>query len=83
MDTLLGTVAGVLMCMNALLNLLIMCKHPEFKSGNININSDPTVGYSSGNQEAAAYLSANPKVAIQAGKFALSATAQGNPGSKV
>jgi len=79
MNTSLGTVAGVFMCLNALLNLLVMCKHPEFKSGHVSADSDPTAGYSTGNQEAAAYLSANPNVAMHAGTFALSAAAQSRP----
>ncbi|KAF0745857.1 hypothetical protein AaE_008362 [Aphanomyces astaci] len=73
MNTTLGTVAGVFMCCNALLNLFIMCQHPEFKSGHISASADPTTGYTTGNQEAATYLSANPQVAMQAGTFALSA----------
>ncbi|OQR80770.1 hypothetical protein THRCLA_11931 [Thraustotheca clavata] len=76
MSTALGTVAGVFMCINALLNLFIMCKHPEFKSGHVSTNADPTANYSSGQQEAAAYLSANPNVAMQASTFALSSVAQ-------
>ncbi|EQC28496.1 hypothetical protein SDRG_13824 [Saprolegnia diclina VS20] len=79
MSTTLGTIAGVFMCINALLNLLVMCKHPEFKSGHVSRDADPTLGYSSGQQEAAAYLSANPNVAMQASTFALSAAAQPKP----
>ncbi|OQR80792.1 hypothetical protein ACHHYP_17172 [Achlya hypogyna] len=76
MSTTLGTLAGVFMCINALLNLFVMFKHPEFKSGHMSRDADPTLGYSSGQQEAAAYLSANPNVAMQASTFALSAVAQ-------
>ncbi|KAF0685591.1 Aste57867_22559 [Aphanomyces stellatus] len=73
MKATLGTVAGVFMCLNALLNLFIMLAHPEFKSGHISASSDPTTGYTTGNQEAASYLQANPQVAMQAGTFAMSA----------
>jgi len=53
---------GILFCLTSLFNLLIMCTHPEFKSG----NDDPTKGYSSGNQEAAKYLANNPTLAASA-----------------
>ena len=72
MDTTLGTFAGVLMCVNAFLNMLVMCRHPEFKS-TLSANADPTAGYTTGNQEAAAYLQANPQMAAQASQFAFSA----------
>lgn len=69
----LATVAGVLMCLNALINLLVMCRHPQFKSS-LGANADPTAGYTTGNQEAAQFMSSNPELAKKAGMFALSSS---------
>ncbi|DAZ93532.1 TPA: hypothetical protein N0F65_000148 [Lagenidium giganteum] len=76
MSSALGTVAGILMCVNALINLLVMCRHPEFKS-NLSAGADPTAGYTTGNQEAANFMQSNPELAAKAGKFAFSNMSQG------
>jgi hypothetical protein len=76
MSTALGTIAGVLMCVNAFINLLVMCRHPEFKS-NLSANADPTAGYTTGNQEASAFMSSNPELAAKASKFAISTAMSG------
>jgi hypothetical protein len=68
----MGTVAGVLMCLNSFLNLFIMYKHPDFQ-GSINANTNPTASYSTGNSEVASYLRSNPQAAMQATSFALNA----------
>lgn len=69
-DSALGTVAGILMCLNALFNIIVMCRHPEFRTGNLTSSTDPTQNYSTGNQEAAKYMSQNPNLAAQAFKMA-------------
>ncbi|KAJ0396144.1 hypothetical protein P43SY_006986 [Pythium insidiosum] len=75
MSSALGTVAGVLMCFNALINLLVMCRHPEFKS-NLSASADPTAGYTTGNQEAANFMQSNPALAAKATQFAFSTATQ-------
>lgn len=69
MSSALGTLAGVLMCINAFINLLVMCRHPQFKSS-LSADADPTAGYTTGNQEAALYMQSNPEMAAKASKFA-------------
>lgn len=71
MDNALGYLAGVLMCGNAIINLMVMCRHPDFLAGNVNANADPTVGYKTGNAAAASYLSSNPAIAKEVGSAAL------------
>lgn len=75
----LGYIAGFLMCMNALINLLVMCRHPEFRHGTMSADADPTKGYSSGNAEAAKYLGNNPNMAKKATSIAFQA-ATAKPG---
>lgn len=65
----LATIAGILMCLNAFINLLVMCRHPQFKNS-LGANADPTAGYTTGNQEAAQFMSSNPELAKKAGMFA-------------
>ncbi|OQR80828.1 hypothetical protein ACHHYP_17171 [Achlya hypogyna] len=69
MSTALGTLAGIVMCLAACINLFIMYKHPDFK----NTSADPTASYETGNQAAQDYLRSNPQVALQGASFALSA----------
>lgn len=83
MSSTLGYVAGILMCLNALGNLMILCRHSDFQSGEISSSSDPTAGYSTGNKEAANYLSNNPELAKSAGKMAFSAAMAGPRTAKV
>ncbi|KAH7491636.1 uncharacterized protein KRP23_554 [Phytophthora ramorum] len=65
----LATIAGVLMCLNAFINLLVMCRHPQFKSS-LSADADPTAGYTTGSQEAASFMSKNPELAAKAGQYA-------------
>ncbi|CAI5730055.1 unnamed protein product [Peronospora destructor] len=65
----LATLAGVLMCFNAFINLLVMCRHPQFKS-TLSANADPTAGYTTSSQEAASFMSKNPELAAKAGQYA-------------
>ncbi|CAK4072140.1 unnamed protein product [Aphanomyces euteiches] len=69
----MGTIAGILMCLNALFNLFVMLKHPEFTSGAVSKAADPTATYTDGKQEAQSYLQSNPQVVLQASQIALSA----------
>uniref|UniRef100_K3WSM4 Golgi apparatus membrane protein TVP15 n=1 Tax=Globisporangium ultimum (strain ATCC 200006 / CBS 805.95 / DAOM BR144) TaxID=431595 RepID=K3WSM4_GLOUD len=71
MSSALGTLAGILMCVNAFINLLVMCRHPEFKSS-LSANADPTAGYTTGSQEAASFMQSNPAMTAQASQFAFS-----------
>ncbi|RLN94735.1 hypothetical protein BBJ28_00021955 [Nothophytophthora sp. Chile5] len=70
----LATIAGALMCINALINLLVMCRHPQFKSS-LSADADPTAGYTTGSQEAAQFMSKNPEMAAKAGQYAFSQAA--------
>ncbi|TYZ68219.1 hypothetical protein PybrP1_003118 [[Pythium] brassicae (nom. inval.)] len=76
MSSALGTLAGILMCVNALINLLVMCRHPQFKSS-LSANADPTAGYTTGNQEAATFMHNNPAMAAQATQFAFTTAMSG------
>nr|CCA22603.1 conserved hypothetical protein [Albugo laibachii Nc14] len=71
MSSALGYLAGILMCMNAFVNMLVMCRHPEFKA-TMSANADPTTGYTTGQQEAASFMSSNPSFANKASQFAVS-----------
>uniref|UniRef100_A0AAV1TTR5 Golgi apparatus membrane protein TVP15 n=1 Tax=Peronospora matthiolae TaxID=2874970 RepID=A0AAV1TTR5_9STRA len=64
-----ASLAGLLMCFNALINLLVMCRHPQFKSS-LTADADPTAGYTTGSQEAATFMSKNPEIAAKAGQYA-------------
>ncbi|CAI5736475.1 unnamed protein product [Hyaloperonospora brassicae] len=64
-----ASLAGLLMCANALINLLVMCRHPQFKSS-LSADADPTAGYTTGGQEAATFMSKNPEIAAKAGQYA-------------
>jgi hypothetical protein len=81
MSSALGYLAGALMCINALINLLVMCRHPDFKA-QLSSNADPTAGYSTGNQEAANFMQSNPALAAKATKFAFTTAAQANSAPK-
>jgi hypothetical protein len=76
MSSTLGMLAGILMCLNAFINLLVMCRHPQFKSS-LSANADPTAGYTTGNQEAATFMQNNPAMAQQATQFAFSTAMSG------
>ncbi|KAI9917831.1 hypothetical protein PsorP6_012916 [Peronosclerospora sorghi] len=65
----LATLAGLLMCVNAFINLLVMCRHPQFKS-TLSADADPTAGYTTSSQEAANFMSKNPELAAKAGQYA-------------
>lgn len=39
---------GVFMCANAVLNLLVLMYHPDFRNGTLASTMDPTASYNSG-----------------------------------
>jgi hypothetical protein len=47
-DSALGFCVGVLMCANAVLNLLVLMYHPDFCNGTLAGSMDPTASYNSG-----------------------------------
>ncbi|TDH71945.1 uncharacterized protein CCR75_002942 [Bremia lactucae] len=65
----LATIAGVFMCLNAFINLLVMCRHPQFRS-TLSAGADPTAGYTTSSQEAANFMGKNPELAAKAGQYA-------------
>ncbi|CAK4072925.1 unnamed protein product [Aphanomyces euteiches] len=68
----MAKIAGVLMCANAVLNLVVMTCHPSFRSGALRADMDPTTGYTAGEEETAEMLKANSHLATQAGTYAFS-----------
>ncbi|RHZ33746.1 hypothetical protein DYB26_001685 [Aphanomyces astaci] len=68
----MAKLAGVLMCTNAFLNLIVMTCHPSFRSGALRADMDPTTGYTAGEDETAQVLKANSHLAAQAGTYAFS-----------
>ncbi len=78
MDGTFAWVVGLLMCGNALLNFLILMCHPEFRSGAMSANMDPTARYGLASEEASQLLAQNPQYAVKAGQFAMQ-QAQQNP----
>ncbi|KDO24964.1 hypothetical protein SPRG_09608 [Saprolegnia parasitica CBS 223.65] len=66
----MAKIAGVLMCLNAVLNLIVITMHPAFRSGSLRADMDPTVGYTAGEQEAAQVFAKNAHLAAQAGTYA-------------
>ncbi|OQS05568.1 hypothetical protein THRCLA_02325 [Thraustotheca clavata] len=74
-DSGLGYIAGIIMCINAILNFYAMMRHPEFRYGNLSSSSDPTAGYTQAHQEAQKFIENNPKIALQATNYAFAQTA--------
>ncbi|KAF0701063.1 Aste57867_8509 [Aphanomyces stellatus] len=68
----MAKLAGILMCLNAVLNLVVMTCHPSFRSGALRMDMDPTSGYTAGEHEAAEMLKSNSHLAAQAGTYAFS-----------
>ncbi|OQS04668.1 hypothetical protein THRCLA_03118 [Thraustotheca clavata] len=68
----MAKLAGVLMCSNAVLNLIVIYLHPAFRNGSLRADMDPTVGYTAGEQEAAQMFSNNQHLAAKAGTYAFS-----------
>lgn len=61
----LAWLAGFLMCVNGVVNVLIMCFHPDFRSGAMKSTMDPTQAYRSN------LVEQNPQMAAKVGQFAL------------
>jgi hypothetical protein len=65
--------------LNAIFNLIVICKHPSFVSGEVDRYADPSASASTAEQAVAAYVRQNPQLAAQAlaGTFAVTAAAGG------
>ncbi|KAK8803794.1 hypothetical protein WA158_001488 [Blastocystis sp. Blastoise] len=66
LQSLFGYIIGGCVFLVALYNILILFIHPAFKGGNMKIFDDPTVGYTSGENEMAELLKKNPQLAQKA-----------------
>ncbi|OQR88111.1 hypothetical protein ACHHYP_07545 [Achlya hypogyna] len=66
----MAKIAGVLMCANAVLNLVVIYFHPAFRTGSLRADMDPTVGYTAGETEAATVFANNAHLAAKAGTYA-------------
>jgi hypothetical protein len=62
---------GVLMCGNSLLSMLIMMFHPQFRSGTLDMNMDPTATYRPAAEETETLLREHKGMASKAGAFVL------------
>ncbi|TDH66000.1 hypothetical protein CCR75_002636 [Bremia lactucae] len=62
---------GFLMCANAILSLVIMLFHPQFREGTLNMNMDPTATYRPAVEETETLLRQHEGVAAKAGAFVL------------
>ncbi|CAI5708941.1 unnamed protein product [Peronospora destructor] len=71
MDGSLPTFVGLLMCGNAILSLLIMLFHPQFREGILDMNMDPTVTYRPVAEETETLLRQHEGIASKAGAFVL------------
>ncbi|KAG7394097.1 hypothetical protein PHYBOEH_005835 [Phytophthora boehmeriae] len=71
MEGSLAYFVGMLMCGNALLSLLIMLFHPQFRDGLLDANMDPTMTYRPAAEETETLLRQHEGVAAKAGAFVL------------
>ncbi|RLN60747.1 hypothetical protein BBP00_00005803 [Phytophthora kernoviae] len=71
MEGSLAYFVGMLMCGNALLSLLIMLFHPQFRDGVLDANMDPTATYRPAAEETETLLRQHEGVASKAGAFVL------------
>lgn len=72
--------AGVFMVFNGCFNLLVLCIHPEFRSGRVSQSDDPTNMYTMTGEEATAQvLQKNAHLARQAGTYLSSTLAPKHP----
>ncbi|KAI9981528.1 hypothetical protein PInf_009281 [Phytophthora infestans] len=62
---------GFLMCSNAILSLLIMLFHPQFREGTLDMDMDPTVTYRPAAEETETLLRQHEGIAAKAGAFVL------------
>lgn len=62
---------GILMCGNAILSLLIMLFHPQFREGTLDMDMDPTVTYRPAAEETETLLRQHDGLASKAGAFVL------------
>ena len=59
----LAWLAGALMCINGMVNLLIMWCHPDFRKGGMETTMDPTDAYSTN------FIEQNPHLTSKASQF--------------
>jgi hypothetical protein len=69
---------GILMCANAIFEMLIISCHPEFKNGHLTSTMDPTASYTGASEETVQLLAQNQAYAAKAGAYVLQ-QAQQNP----
>ena len=71
MDSSLAYFVGFLMCGNAVLSLLIMLFHPQFRQGTLDVNMDPTATYCPAVEETETLLRRHEGLASAAGAYVL------------
>ncbi|KAL3664818.1 hypothetical protein V7S43_009998 [Phytophthora oleae] len=71
MEGSLSYFVGFLMCGNAILSLLIMLFHPQFREGTLDMDMDPTLTYRPAAEETETLLRQHEGVAAKAGAFVL------------
>lgn len=74
-----GWLVGAVTIANGLFNAFVLKTHPAFKSGELSASANPYENYSSAENQAAAYIKANPELARKAGSGLMTVAAQ-NPG---
>lgn len=62
----LGYILGIATIANALFNAYVVKTHPSFKSGELKRSGDPAASYTSGADEATAYIKAHPELEARA-----------------
>uniref|UniRef100_A0AAV1URP8 Golgi apparatus membrane protein TVP15 n=1 Tax=Peronospora matthiolae TaxID=2874970 RepID=A0AAV1URP8_9STRA len=71
MDSSLAYFVGLLMCGNAVLSLVIMLFHPQFRQGTLDVNMDPTATYRPAVEETETLLRRHEGLASAAGAYVL------------
>jgi hypothetical protein len=66
LDATLGYIIGIATIANALFNAYVVKTHPSFKSGVLKRTGDPAAGYTSGAEEATAYIKSHPELEARA-----------------
>ncbi len=74
-----GWLVGAVTIANGLFNAFVLKTHPAFKSGELSATANPYAQYSTAENQAAAYIKANPELARKAGSGIANIAAQ-NPG---
>ena len=61
-----GYIVGAATIVNAAFNAFVVGTHPAFKSGVLSRTGDPSAGYKTAQEEAAAMIAANPQLEAKA-----------------